>query len=67
LAPEQLEAGYHISSLAQQHHETAVARQAGAKYQGSSLAILRDDYNNNNKALAKAVKVAKHNNNKHTL
>jgi len=55
----QLEAGYHISSLAQQHQETAAARQAGAKCQGSSRATRSDDYNNNNKALAKAGKVAK--------
>jgi hypothetical protein len=59
LALEQLEEGRHINLLAQQHHETAAAKQVRAKYQGLSLATHRDDCNNNNKALAKAVKVAK--------
>ena len=58
---EQLAVGYRSNSLAQRHHETAVARQAGAKYQDSSLATLKDDYNNNNKAPGRAVKVAKPN------
>ena len=59
LALEQLEAEYHISSLALPPHERAAARQAGVKYLGSSLATLRDDCNNNNKAPAKAVTAAK--------
>ena len=59
LALEQLEAEYHISSPALPPHERAAARQAGVKYLGSSLATLRDDCNNNNKAPAKAVTAAK--------
>lgn len=58
MAREQLEVGYRTNSLDQQHQETGAARPAGAKYQGSSLATHRGDYNNN-KALGKAVKVAK--------